>query len=492
MRRRGRRAFPFDHSNVVLPPSVHVQGSVYRWKTSAKSRWSPGSGSGHLRLRRAGKRAQGTRPGRRKPHGISDSKATSAPSISWDARNPWLPAELINADEDKYSHSLPLARRAQHPGQSRFLHRHLAATRTLAAIQMPSRPLFWTQVSSISSNGRRAKEPGIVDRFCTRSRVYEPGQLDDDSRPRVLHPNDRLDSEVHTELGTVIGPKHAWFKRADRIVTIDRRVPPDSSTQATRTPNTRLKLTRPAFANSTPRKPRASLEEYVVPGNPGEGRAGQQGVRQEELLHRFLRRADHSVHLHRKLPDITPGSHRSNSRFRVKDKLVFPRPGYDAALRNVPGRPCARHQRDAARESLEGSRNIHREFCFTRRGRAQRRTPSRGCSLLSHEASSDGRPAFPCGSISPIGRAAEKIISPQFPCWSTKAALTRTFQSERIPRKPANASWPPLEMAGISCTSPTARVYLQDQYLAQVITNPSHQRTQPWLQRRRQRPAPSQ
>jgi hypothetical protein len=67
-----------------------------------------------------------------------------------------------------------------------------------------------------------SQEKGIVDRFCSQSRVWRPGQVDENGRPKIPHPYGRLDSEVHSEVGRIISPGHEWFMRGDKIVLIDK------------------------------------------------------------------------------------------------------------------------------------------------------------------------------------------------------------------------------------------------------------------------------
>ena len=40
----------------------------------------------------------------------------------------------------------------------------------------------------------------------------------------ILHPgaSGRLDSEVHTELGRIIGAKRGWFVRGDKVVVVSK------------------------------------------------------------------------------------------------------------------------------------------------------------------------------------------------------------------------------------------------------------------------------
>ena len=74
---------------------------------------------------------------------------------------------------------------------SKRLNRHLATGRERFAW-----PRFKCLHAHCSQRGLREllewaenQEKGIVDRFCSQSRVWRPGQLDEKGRPRILHPS---------------------------------------------------------------------------------------------------------------------------------------------------------------------------------------------------------------------------------------------------------------------------------------------------------------
>ena len=60
-----------------------------------------------------------------------------------------------------------------------------------------------------------------IDEHCTSMRVWEPGQLSKDQRPRVILPSPgRPDSEFADEIGRVVSPKHQWFNYGEQVVTL--------------------------------------------------------------------------------------------------------------------------------------------------------------------------------------------------------------------------------------------------------------------------------
>ena len=68
------------------------------------------------------------------------------------------------------------------------------------------------------------QKPGIVDRHCREMRVWIDGQASADGRQRVLLPElDRPDSEFAHEMGQQIGPRRAWFNKAETVVAVAMR-----------------------------------------------------------------------------------------------------------------------------------------------------------------------------------------------------------------------------------------------------------------------------
>jgi Bifunctional DNA primase/polymerase, N-terminal len=197
--------FHSDHSNVVLPPSVHVlDGFVYRWETFgeiAEVSWQwLQDNFGFASPQQPGKEL----PWHLKFEGdlrwldlrrmLETIGYTGRPvgEGKWALFCPWRTEHTTPEEMDPSGSTV-----IWQPGDGsvwpgfKCLHAHCTG-RGLREL------LEWVE----------NQEEGIVDRFCKRSRVWRPGQCDECGRPRVLHPAGRLDTEVHSELGRIIKAKH--------------------------------------------------------------------------------------------------------------------------------------------------------------------------------------------------------------------------------------------------------------------------------------------
>jgi hypothetical protein len=68
------------------------------------------------------------------------------------------------------------------------------------------------------------KTPGIVDRHCTRERIWDRSSLTHigkKERSQILHGEGHLESDVYTEVAEIIAPKHLWYNRGNRVVRIE-------------------------------------------------------------------------------------------------------------------------------------------------------------------------------------------------------------------------------------------------------------------------------
>ena len=358
-----------DHTNVVLPPSVHIQGFTYRWKAFGEIQavsWQWLRGTFGFTVPANERKDRGKK--KEVPWHLRFKGDLRSLDLVALLETIGFPAELINADEDKYSLLCPW--HEEHSTQDK------AGSSTVVWQRLDTWPQFKCLHAHCSERAiqhllefAEAKEPGCVDRFCKRSRVYEPGQRDDQQRPRVLHPNDRLESEVHTELGTIIGPKHTWFKRAGRIVTIDA-VP--SGFVYSSNPDTEytIEAHTTGFVELTAQEAKSRLEEYAVPGILAKDELSNPEFIKRSFSSDFCTGLVHSVHLRRKLPDIlrvltVPIP------IRVGDKLAYPSPGYDKRFGTflVDGAPAIKEM--ALEKALKILQAIHAEFCFTNDGEKQ-------------------------------------------------------------------------------------------------------------------------
>ena len=208
------------------------------------------------------------------------------------------------------------------------------------------------------------KKPGIVDRFCSQQRVWEEGQCDSQGRPKILHPNNRLDSEVHTDLGNIIGPKQFTLvpprrrdcRRQQGAVRIsllgrsDTRFSVESYTVGLRE------------LHATDAK--THLEQHVVPGvlmkdEYGNFSSSKKASRPTSVLQCCI-----PGPLRERLPHITrvltvplP--------FRGENHLVYPKIGYDSQFGTylVAGAPAITPM--SLKEALRVVNQVHSEFCFT-------------------------------------------------------------------------------------------------------------------------------
>jgi hypothetical protein len=164
------------------------------------------------------------------------------------------------------------------------------------------------------------EEPGIVDRFCARQRVWHRGQKGRHGLPRVVA--NGLESRVYKEIGRIIAPQHDWFCRGNEIVVI-RKVP--SGFVYSDNPDTRYSVDsfQVGLAGLPALQAKSSLEKYMEPGYLNEGHFIPQsfrtdfcaGLLQSEQLKELL------LHIVRILPVPLP--------FRIENKLVYPNAGYD-------------------------------------------------------------------------------------------------------------------------------------------------------------------
>ena len=165
--------FHSDHSNLVLPPSIHIQGSVYRWKTFGEIpevswQWLQDTFgfavpiNGH----------------RERPH------KKAAPwhlQFKGDLRSLDLvamlqtlgyPAELNDGDDNKYAILCP------------WHEDHSTQDKTGTSSVIWQNPDTWPQFKCLHAHcadkglkelleWTESRQEGIVDRFCKRSRVFQ-------------------------------------------------------------------------------------------------------------------------------------------------------------------------------------------------------------------------------------------------------------------------------------------------------------------------------
>ena len=359
--------FHSDHSNVVLPPSVHaVDGFVYRW--------------GNL-----GELLEVSWQWLQENYGFTGPQQPEK-ELPW-----WLEFE---GD----LHRLDLRRLLEfigYPGSPidkercailcpwRAEHSDAAAETTpngSTVIWQPDAkgstwPRFKCLHAHCSQRGLRDllewaenQEKGIVDRFCSQSRVWRPGQLDEKGRPRILHPSasGRLDSEVHTELGRMIGAKHGWFVRGKEIVVIDK-VPSGFAYSGDPEIKFSVESYTVGLNELSPMEARSDLERYVVPGILVKDESDREQFVSKSFSTDFCASLVRSSQLREELPRIVraltvPLPFRPEG----SKRLIYPAKGYDPRFLTYLVEDAPEIDEtfplDRALEVIEW---VHREFCFT-------------------------------------------------------------------------------------------------------------------------------
>jgi hypothetical protein len=171
-----------------------------------------------------------------------------------------------------------------------------------------------------------AKAPGIVDRFCSQKRVWEDGQGAADGRPRII-PGDRLDSEIHQELGRIIGPKNQWFRFGRTLVAI-RKV----ASGFTYSSDPEEKYRRSAYitgiAGLSAIDAANEIERYVEPGFIRKDSEGQLVFVPRSLSREFCERLIVSDVFLNTIPDLSKILSVPIPML-YKGALTYPKPGYD-------------------------------------------------------------------------------------------------------------------------------------------------------------------
>ena len=356
--------FYTERSNIVLPPSVHVEGFTYRWAAfgevpevswewlQSKFKFEGPVGQKDPEIPKKNPRWYKRYNGDLQTLDLLGMLETLG-----------HPAELTDADDNKYSILCPWHEKHGEKGKTgtstvvwqhsdrwpgfRCLHAH-CAEQDLETL------LNWAE----------NKEPGIVDRFCAKSRVYDPTAIDEEGRPQVIHPGeDRLISEVHTELGTVIGPKHSWFKRIKQIVVIDK-VP--SGFVYSRNPDTEYKVEAytTGFRELSAQEARSNVERYVIPGVLRWDMVSAYEFVKKSFPSDFCLSLVNSDHLRVKLPEIVrvltvPVP------IAMEGKLVFPNPGYDTRFGTFLVTDAPKIREMSLKQAIKVLATIHAEFPFT-------------------------------------------------------------------------------------------------------------------------------
>jgi DNA polymerase I-like protein with 3'-5' exonuclease and polymerase domains len=355
----------WDHSNIIIPPSRHPVGDfLYVWTIFGEI------------LEVTWKWLQET-------YGFSEPAAEAKPTRQKTAKvDRWFeafkgdlasldllglleslghPGRLLDADEGKYAILCPWesGHTVKKDAQS--------DTSTVVWQREESWPGFNCKHNFCVEHGLKellewaeAQQPGSVDKFCAQQRVWQKGQTNRRGLPRVLHADGRLESEVYDEVGAIIGSKHDWFVRGEEV-TVVRKVPAGfiySPNPATQYSVTSFQVGLGALG---PLQAKSSLEKHMEPGyvirNTGQFVPCSfptefcKGLLQAEQL------KAHLFDIVRVLPVPLP--------FRVNDKLLYPKPGYDPQFGTflLPDAPAIKPL--SVEYALEVFERLHSDFCFT-------------------------------------------------------------------------------------------------------------------------------
>jgi DNA polymerase family A/3'-5' exonuclease/Bifunctional DNA primase/polymerase, N-terminal len=357
--------FHSNHSNVIVPPSIHSSLFVYRWEVFGEIlevswKWIQeifGFVDPHAK---------------KKP----EKKTPFPDNYKGDLRHLDLlellqtlghPAKLSNAEDGKYVILCPWHTNHSTEGEPTALE----DTSTVIWQHSPgeARPAFKCLHAHCSEKGleellawAESQQEGIVDRFCSQSRIYEPGQIEA-GRPRILHPSNRLDTEVHTDIGKVIGAKHSWFVRAANTVLIQ-----NVKTGYLYSDNPDTQYTAEAYAVGLPElsgiKARSHLEHYIIPGIIVNDSLGFPEFVRKSFSVGFCSSMVVSDHLQAELPYISriltvPFP------FRKKDKLLYPNKGYDRRFGTFMVADAPVISPMPIEKAIDVIGRLHKEFCFT-------------------------------------------------------------------------------------------------------------------------------
>jgi len=308
-------------SNVIITPSVHPNGAVYRWEVTGEV---PEISWVQLQDR----------------FGFS---APDAPKVKKEKEKPWwadyagdirtldivdlaqelgIQGELLDADKRSHSVRCPWAedhadggrewsprqsdtvifeRSGEHMPGFRCLHAH-CQERSLKEL------LGWAE--------GRAK--GVVDKHCEAQRVWSLGQRSADGvRSRILLPGiGRPDSVFAAEAGRLIGRKHAWFTFADNPVIVC-----ESAEKTAASAGLRIHMVKPVEAIT-------QVERHVEVGVLRKDEAGDSTFVPLSMSEACARVLLAAPHLRESLPSLRRVLDVSLP-VMINGNLTYPNPGYD-------------------------------------------------------------------------------------------------------------------------------------------------------------------
>ena len=207
--------------NLVVAPSVHKSGHHYTWEVTGslpQIRWAD------LNVLFGFEKPEEKRPVGRPP---KDKPWWSAfegdiPSLDILAlfRTAELLGECINPEEGKWAVRCPWVQ--EHSGGLK------AAVGTDTVVFAGEPPAFKCLHAHCVERSLRDvcawfenRQPGVVDKYCGRRRVYKPGVQPPGQLPQVVLPGNGKNVKMFgRELGTLIGPSLRWFIFHKRVVQL--------------------------------------------------------------------------------------------------------------------------------------------------------------------------------------------------------------------------------------------------------------------------------
>jgi len=240
--------------NIVVSPSIHKSGANYRWEVTGpipEVKWSQLQNWFGFTEPEAKKRG---RPAKEKPWWAKfkgDLKTLAAVALF---RTAEILGDCLDPDEDKWAVVCPW--KTEHSGNTGG-----SGTDTVLYCKAGAVPGFKCLHAHCAERTFQdvlefleQHSPGIVDRHCVKSRVWEQGQTADDERPQVVLPHvGRSDSEFATDIGSHIGPRNVWFDKAGTVVAVEQRKMSE-------------KLTSTVFTQISPIEACTAVEQFVDTG----------------------------------------------------------------------------------------------------------------------------------------------------------------------------------------------------------------------------------
>jgi len=349
----------FDGLNLVLSPSTHENGHIYRWEVFGSIptvTWLELQKWFGFENPAGNKVAPKRKPGRPRKeaewweHYKGDLKTLRLGDL-FDKLG--LKGNLLNADEDKWSVNCPWHKEHSDGGTGWNPNK----SSTVIWNKKGEFPTF--NCLHAHCEGKELKEVlefgkthGLdVDALCERQRTWVPGQVTEDGRPRIILPGSgKTDSQFAGEVGEQIKANKVWFNHNHRTVIVR----PVEITE---------ELTSVGFHALKPIETGTHLEQLVETGFLGRDNFGNRVFEPASLNREWGDKLLHAPQLLFRLPKI----------LRILDgplpvlhdgHIHLPRPGYNPTLKAylLPSAPAIKtmpinEARQLIHETLEG-------FCF--------------------------------------------------------------------------------------------------------------------------------